>query len=135
MRNDLNRSFTDLQKLIILELPKLPETEDGALWPWLRFLICKKKEEYEMLAKKYPELEKPVKYAKKMSLLERWRDERFHRNLAKIDEQCLHEQIRIDARADNNKEIARKALAEGSTPEFIQKITGLSLDEIAKLNV
>jgi len=29
--------------------------------------------------------------------------------------------------------IARNALAEGSTPEFVQKITGLSLEEIAKL--
>jgi predicted transposase/invertase (TIGR01784 family) len=29
--------------------------------------------------------------------------------------------------------IARNLLAEGSTPEFVQKITGLSLDEIAKL--
>jgi len=135
LRNKHNRSFTDLQKLIILELPKLPETEDSALWPWLRFLICKTKEEYDMLKKKYPELEKPVRYANKMSLLERWRDERFHRNLAKIDEINLHEQIRIDTRADYNKEIARKALAEGSTPEFVQKITGLSLDEIAKLNV
>jgi len=38
-----------------------------------------------------------------MSLLERWRDERFHRNLAKIDEQCLHEQIRIDARKESDE--------------------------------
>ena len=29
--------------------------------------------------------------------------------------------------------IARNLLSEGSTPEFVQKITGLSLDEIAKL--
>ena len=29
--------------------------------------------------------------------------------------------------------IARNLLAEGSAPEFVQKITGLSLDEIAKL--
>jgi len=29
--------------------------------------------------------------------------------------------------------IARNLLAEGSTPEFVQKITGLSLEEIAKL--
>ncbi|MCL2759827.1 MAG: Rpn family recombination-promoting nuclease/putative transposase [Treponema sp.] len=103
LRNKNNNSFTDLQKLIILELPKLPEAEDGALWPWLRFLMCKKKEEYEMLKKKYPELEKPVKYAHKMSLLERWRDERFHRNLAKIDEECLYEQIRLDAREAESK--------------------------------
>ena len=30
-------------------------------------------------------------------------------------------------------EIARNLLSEGSTPEFVQKITGLSMDEIAKL--
>jgi len=133
LRNKNNRSFTDLQKLIILELPKLPEKEDGALWPWLRFLMCKKKEEYEMLKKKYPELEKPVKYANKMSLLERWRDERFHRNLAKIDEICLHEQWKLDGREEERYVIARNLLAEGSTPEFVQKITGLSLEEISKL--
>jgi len=31
--------------------------------------------------------------------------------------------------------IARNLLSEGSTPEFVQKITGLSLDEIAKLQL
>jgi len=35
--------------------------------------------------------------------------------------------------AEKDKTIARKLLAEGSTPEFVQKITGLSLEEIAKL--
>jgi len=103
LRNKDKRSFTNLQKLIILELPKLPETEDSALWPWLRFLVCKKKEEYEMLKKKYPQLEKPVKYAKKMSLFERLRDEQFHRNLAKIDEECLHEQWTLDAQEAERK--------------------------------
>jgi len=129
MKNDKNHYFTDLQKLIILELPKLPETEDSAIWPWLKFLKCKKMEEYKMLAKKYPELEKPVYCARKMSWLDKWRDIQFHRNLAKVDERMLHEQIRDDAKAD----IARKALAKGSTPEFVHEITGLSLDEIAKL--
>jgi len=142
-----------------------------------------------MLKKKYPELEKPVKYARKMSLLDRWRDVRFHRNLAKIDEECLREQWRIDGLTEEEIEermklrdleyrekqefykwyeredakgnldaimdihekgredgfaegsekskltIARNALAKGSTPEFIQKITGLSLEEIQKLSV
>jgi len=100
MKNDKNRCFTKLQKLIILELPKLPETSDGALWPWLKFLTCKKKEEYEMLKKKYPELEKPVRCARKMSWLDKWRDIQFHRNLAKVDERMLHEQIKDDARAE-----------------------------------
>jgi predicted transposase/invertase (TIGR01784 family) len=30
--------------------------------------------------------------------------------------------------------IAKNLLAEGSTPEFVQRITGLSLDEIKELN-
>ena len=93
-------NFTDLLKVVILELPKLPETEDNALWPWLRFLKCKKQEEYTMLAKKYPELEKPIYCVKKMSLFEKWRDIQFHKNLAKVDERMLHEQWRLDGIAE-----------------------------------
>ena len=36
-------------------------------------------------------------------------------------------------RDENSRIIARNLLAEGSTPEFVQKITGLSLEEIAKI--
>jgi predicted transposase/invertase (TIGR01784 family) len=36
-------------------------------------------------------------------------------------------------RHEANLAIARNLLAEGSTPDFVQKITGLSLDEIEKL--
>jgi len=39
-----------------------------------------------------------------------------------------HEQLRKD-----KLEIARNLLAEDSTPEFVEKITGLSIDEIKKL--
>ena len=141
LKNSKNRSFTKLIKLIILELPKLPKTEDGALWPWLKFLTCKSKEEFEMLTKKHPELKKPTQCVRKMSWLDKWRDIQFHRNLAKIDELCLHEQIHDDARAEGLAEgrvesklmIARNLLVKGSAPEFVQEITGLSLEEIKKL--
>jgi len=36
-------------------------------------------------------------------------------------------------RDERNREIAKNALAEGLTPEFVQKITGLPIDEIKKL--
>ena len=165
LKNEKNRSFTDLLKVVIIELPKLPENEDSAIWPWLRFLKCKKKEEYEMLAKKYPQLKKPIKCTERMGLIESIRDYQFHKNLAKWDEIYLHQQREEDAKAEglakgiaeglekglaeglekglteglekgskNEKlTIARNLLAEGSTPEFVQKITGLSLDEIAML--
>jgi len=144
LKNEKNRSFTDLLKVVIIELPKLPEEEDSAIWPWLRFLKCKAKEECEMLAKKYPQLKKPVRCAERMGLIESIRDYYFHRNLAKEDERMLHLQWKLDGieeglaegREEGRREkltIARNLLAESSTPEFVQKITGLSLEEIAKL--
>jgi len=137
LKNKKNRSFTDLLKVVIIELPKLPEEEDSAIWPWLRFLKCKAKEECDMLARKYPQLKKPVRCAERMGLIESIRDYYFHRNLAKEDERMLHLQWKLDGIEEGKVEekltIARNALAEGSTPEFVQKITGLSFDEIAKL--
>ncbi|MCL2759973.1 MAG: Rpn family recombination-promoting nuclease/putative transposase [Treponema sp.] len=49
--------------------------------------------------------------------------------MAEWDRRCeLHY-----TRKERDNEIARNLLTEGSTPEFVQKITGLSLEEIAKL--
>ena len=123
LRNERNHSFTNLLKIVILELPKLPETEDSSVWPWLRFFTCKRKEEFEMLARKHPELEKPIWCARKMSLRERWRDYQFHKQLWKMDERALQEQIRIDAReeglaeghAEGHAEGLAEGLAEGHT--------------------
>jgi len=129
MQNDKKRLFTNLQKIVILELPKLPGAEDNAVWRWLRFLKCKNKEDYEMLAVKYPDLKKPIFCAQHVSLLEQWRSYWFHRNLAKVDERMLHEQWKIDAKLD----IARNLLAEGLTIEFIQKVTGLPTEELDEL--
>ena len=97
-----------------------------------------------MLARKYPQLKKPVRCAERMGLIESIRDYYFHRNLAKEDERMLHLQWKLDGieeglaegREEGRREkltIARNLLAESSTPEFVQKITGLSLEEIAKL--
>ena len=144
LRNKKNHLFTKLLKIVILELPKLPEKEDSGVWRWLRFLRCRKKEEYEMLKLKYPELEKPIFCAKEMSFLERWRDIRFHKRLWKTDERMLFLQAQIDGKAEGKAEglaeskrktleIARNLLAEGLTPEFVQKTTGLDLEEIEKL--
>ena len=39
-----------------------------------------------------------------------------------------------EGRIDEKLEIARNLLAEGSTPEFVQKITGLDLEMIAGID-
>jgi predicted transposase/invertase (TIGR01784 family) len=60
--------FTDLIKVIILELPKVPEEKDGhAVWPWLKFMTGETAEEQEVLAKRYPEVEMAVRAIKRIS--------------------------------------------------------------------
>jgi len=113
LRNDKNRSFTNLLKVVILELPKLPEAADSSLWPWLRFFKCESKEEYEMLAEQYPELEKPIFCVRRMSLLEKWREIRFHKNLWKEDERMRELYLKTEAREEALVEGRTEGLAEG----------------------
>jgi hypothetical protein len=64
-----------LQKIVIIELRKLPVEDDGtALWPHLKFLACKTEEEMAMLASKYPEVKGAVKEYRRLTLREeiRW---------------------------------------------------------------
>jgi hypothetical protein len=96
MRNDKGRCFTDLLKVVILEIPKLPEKEDEAVWPWLQFFKCKRQEEFEMLARKHPELKEAVSCVKKMSLGEQWQQIQLDRLNAKMYEWGEKEQIRLD---------------------------------------
>jgi len=143
LQNNEKRCFTDLLKVVILELPKLPQTEDSAVWPWLRFLTCNREEEFDMLASEYPEVEKAVFCAKKMSFIEKWRNIQFHKNLWKVDERMLFEQARIDGHdqglTEGRAEGLAKGIAEGRTEGIAEgiaegKIEGLaeSREEIAR---
>jgi len=180
LRNDKNKFFTNMIKLVILELPKIPETADSTTWPWLRFFKCSKKEEFEMLSKKHPELKKTVSSVKiisfakrwhytmllwkikknpefkkvvycvrKISFAERWRHTMLLWQMQKMDENSMkmewkekglkegraegREKGKAEGMVEKSLDIARKLLAEGSTPEFAQKITGLSIDTIKSL--
>jgi predicted transposase/invertase (TIGR01784 family) len=60
--------FTDLQEIVILELPKVPDEDDGtALWPWLRFFKCQTTEELDMLARKHKEVLDAALQVRRMS--------------------------------------------------------------------
>jgi predicted transposase/invertase (TIGR01784 family) len=63
-----HKPFTDLQEIVILELPKVPGEDDGtALWPWLKFFKCQTMEELAMLAKKHKEVSDAVWQVRRMS--------------------------------------------------------------------
>ena len=102
LKSENNNCFTNKLNLVTIELPKLTEVEDSDIWHWLKFLKCKKKEDFEMLGKRYPDLEKPIFCAKKMSFFEKWRDIRFHENLRKVDERNIRLQIKEDAHAEGH---------------------------------
>ncbi|MDR0708834.1 MAG: Rpn family recombination-promoting nuclease/putative transposase [Spirochaetaceae bacterium] len=63
--------FTDLQRIVIIELRKLPREDDGtAIWPYLRFFICKSEEEMTMLVTSHPEVRGAVKEYRRLTLFE-----------------------------------------------------------------
>jgi predicted transposase/invertase (TIGR01784 family) len=66
--------FTDLIEYNILELSKLP-AEDGQsdLWMWMKFLTCEKREEFEMVAERNPQVKKAVAFLMELSEDERTR--------------------------------------------------------------
>jgi predicted transposase/invertase (TIGR01784 family) len=148
LRNRKGHSFTDLLKVVILELPKLPEKEDEAVWPWLRFFKCKKQEEFEMLARKHPELKEAVSCVRKMSLGEQWRAVMSWRWNQKMALRGQKEYIRLElerartkakaeghaeGHAEEKLEIARNLKKMGLPVSQIVEVTGLTPEEIQKL--
>jgi predicted transposase/invertase (TIGR01784 family) len=152
MRNRKGRSFTDLLKVVILELPKLPEREDEAVWPWLQFFKCKKQEEFEMLARKHPELKEAVSCVRKMSFGEQWRSVMAWRQNQKMALWGQKEYIRLhpeEARAEALAKAQAQGHAEGHAEKTLEiawkmkkmemsvsqisEATGLSPEAIEKL--
>jgi predicted transposase/invertase (TIGR01784 family) len=63
--------FTNLQKIIIVELKKMPRKDDGtAAWPHLRYFTCKTKEEMTMLASNHSEVQGAVQEYRRLTMLE-----------------------------------------------------------------
>jgi predicted transposase/invertase (TIGR01784 family) len=144
LRNLTGGSFTNLQRLVILELPKLPEVEDRAVWPWLRFFTCKTKEDYDMLLKKHPEMEKAVSSAVRIPLSQRLRYALLREQIRRMDEFALKKQIKIDleesredgqyeGREEGKLEIAGNLKKMGLPVSQIAEGTGLSPEVIDKL--
>jgi hypothetical protein len=84
------------------------------VWPWLKFFTCKSKEEFDMLASKYPELEGAVYCAKRMSIRKFWRQFWFGVQIGKYA-------------------IAKKLKARGRPLSEIVEDTGLSAEAVEKL--
>ncbi|GHU75230.1 transposase [Spirochaetia bacterium] len=141
-----HREFTDLIELNTLELPKLPQQADKSeLWDWMRFLKCEKQEEFEMIAAKNPQIEKAVGILMDLSADERTRllEESHQKALWDYNSRMKGAFDKGEAKGEargvrqgakqREFEIARNALRDGFPADAIQRITGLSREEIGRL--
>jgi predicted transposase/invertase (TIGR01784 family) len=132
------RAFTDLIELNTLELPKLPPQADKSeLWDWMRFLKCEKQEEFEMIAAKNPQIGKAVGILMDLSADERTRLLEESRQKAQWDYNSRMKGALDKGRVEGGEEraiqIAQNALRDGLPVDTIQRITGLSPEEIGRL--
>ncbi|MDR2819014.1 MAG: Rpn family recombination-promoting nuclease/putative transposase [Desulfovibrio sp.] len=122
--------LTDVIEFHILELRKIPQSEDGKeVWRWLKFLSASTEEELTMLQQTYTELQKPVARLMEMSADEIVRHQKDAWDRARRDEEA---RIRL-AEARGKAEVALNLLKEGIPISVIAKATGLSPTEIEGL--
>jgi predicted transposase/invertase (TIGR01784 family) len=102
------RLFTDLQKYVTVELPKLPEADDGhPAWPQLQFLKSRAKEDMELLAKKHPEMRSVVADYQRMTLLERFRKRAEAREKERRDAWAALEYAKDEGRDEVRSEMGK----------------------------
>jgi predicted transposase/invertase (TIGR01784 family) len=142
------------EEVYTLELPKVPMKDDGAAWwEWTRFFRCRKREEYEMVAGKNPEIRKAVDSLYELSVDEKVRAEYEMRQKAWRDRESQNEGYYLEGIQKGRQEgilagvqrgrqegmresmlaIARNLKLLGDSPDKIIRVTGLSLDDIARL--
>ena len=131
------------EEVYTLELAKVPAQDDGSgVWEWLQFLRSSRKEEFEMVAERNPEIRKAVDTLYELSgneqvrgeyevRLKAWRD-RLSQNEGYYQDGVLKglEEGREKGRAEALLEITRKMKDIGLSAEQIKTATGLSADTI-----
>ncbi|MCL2422931.1 MAG: Rpn family recombination-promoting nuclease/putative transposase [Micrococcales bacterium] len=127
--------LTDVVQVHVLELPKIPDVDDGTVeWRWLRFLAARTPEEMDMAAGDNPQIVRAATLVRHYNA-----DEQFRYEL-EARERFLHDQAsrvhtaHLDGFDEGVVSVARNGLAMGMTVEQISALTGLSPAEIAQLS-
>ena len=132
---ETGKQYTNLMELHILELKKLPEedqNEEGVI-RWMRFLSGKTKKEFEDMAKKDEYIEEAYNELKKLSLDEQKRLEYEARERALHDYNTQMNSAERRVKRAALKELIRKKLDKGMSPEAIAEFLELDTDEVMEL--
>ena len=146
------KEYTDLMKILILELPKLPESLKigNNLVKWMRFLNGKSRREFKEMAKTdkyigiaYEELEKlsadeleKLEYEAREKAIRDHNSQMgsalrrgFKQGIQRGIEQGIQQGIQRGIE-EERASLIRNMLKNGVTPESISKMTGISLEAI-----
>lgn len=138
--------FTDIRQVRTLEIPKLPECDDGTdLWDWLRLIAADTEEDMDMAAERNADVADAAVLVREFSAdddrrYEALAREKFLRDQATREawgrQQGLAaglEQGRAEGRTEGRTEVARNALGMGMPVGQVCDLTGLTPSEIDRL--
>jgi predicted transposase/invertase (TIGR01784 family) len=145
--------LTEATEIVYYELPKLEKhveeyfagktgTENLSKdEKWCIFMKYRHEKRVEPLIRELCQEEEGIMYAEKTLTKVSRSYKRFAREMAAIKnemesearERLIRKEAREEGQRENALEVARNLLAEGATPEFVQKITGLDQETIKKL--
>jgi predicted transposase/invertase (TIGR01784 family) len=135
---DSGALLTDAQEINTIELPKLPQEDDGTKrWQWLKLLKLREVEEMEAVAKDNTAIKNVIVHVRDMSADEterRYAEARHMEWVRQHLEKQYSETRGIEiGEARTKLDTARKMKARGFSETDITEITGLSEEMIATL--
>lgn len=122
------------EEVYTVELAKAPVRDDGTGgWGWTQFLRSRRKEEFEMIAERNPEIRKAVDTLYELSTDDKVRAEYEMRQKAWRDRMSQNEGYYMEGVQKGRQEVARRMKARGRPVEEIIEDTGLDRKIIQQL--
>ena len=117
--------YTDIMEIHIVELPKLPQANDGtALYDWIKFIKAENKEEFEMLSKQNDYLKTAYETLEEISADQQKRLEYTARQKALYDYNTMMEESYERGAAQKEQELLAKMKAAGADENLIKQVFG-----------
>ncbi|MCL2377988.1 MAG: Rpn family recombination-promoting nuclease/putative transposase [Defluviitaleaceae bacterium] len=134
---DTGYQFTDIKEINILELKKLPKTDDGSnLWAWMKFLNAESKEELDMLVAERPQTKigKAVARLEELSKDEKAKMLYESRQMLEWDIKLGQDAARSEGSNVRAVEIATNLLRGGMSIADVSAYTGISYTDAETLS-
>jgi predicted transposase/invertase (TIGR01784 family) len=126
--------FTNLLNLVIIDLDKVPGTDDmRPVWPWLTFLKSRRGEGLENLERRNEELKMAISTFNLLKLPQYLHEMAEYREIQRRDEAARDSYLIRTSREQANEETARNLLAMGDPVDKVAAAVNLSPDHIARL--